>query len=372
MAATAVGLLGGITWLAWRVRRPCPYLLAGWFWFLGTLVPVIGLVQVGSAALADRYTYFPLIGVFIAVAFGSRDLAERFRIPKTALAAAAALILATCLVLTEKQVGYWYDSESLFARAIAVTQDNYNARINYGVALDQKGRLAEALAQYREAARLSPEISQVHYNLGGLLDKMGRPKEALPEQQQAVSLSPGKPLLHNSLGIVLAELGRFDEAEKEFKDAERLDPAYSWAHFEMGKLRLKQGRDAEAIDEFREALRLDPDNYQILTFVAHVLATDENPQGRDGKSALVLAAKANALTGGTQPYVLDALGMACAETGDFTNALELTQRAFEIATAGKMKKLESLQQRVEFYKNHQPWRESFRFTNAPLEELPKS
>jgi len=372
MTATAVGLLGGITWLAWRIRRPCPYLLVGWLWFLGTLVPVIGLVQVGSAAMADRYSYFPLIGVFIAVTFGFRDLANRFKFPKAAVAAAAVLILAACLVLTEKQVRYWYDSESLFAHTLAITQDNYNARIDYGVALEQKGRLAEALAQYEEAERLSPENSQAHYDTGNLLLKMGRLPEALSELQQAVQISPQKPLMHNCLGIVFTELGRFDEAEKEFKETERLDPAYAWMHFEMAKLRLKQGRDAGAIDEFREALRLEPDNYQILTYVAHVLAADENPQGRDGRSALALAAKANALTGSSQPLVLDALGMACAETGDFTNALELTQRAFDIANAGRLKGLEPLQQRLELYKKHQPWRESFLFTKPPPEKLPKN
>jgi tetratricopeptide (TPR) repeat protein len=133
----------------------------------------------------------------------------------------------------------------------------------------------------------------------------------------------------------------------------------------MGKLLLKQGRDAGAIDEFRAALRLDPDNFQILAYTAHVLAADENPQIRDGRTALVLAVKAKALTGGAQPFVLDALGMACAETGDFTNALEVTQRAIDLATAAQMKKLEPLQQRLQLYKNHQPWRESFLATNAP-------
>ena len=133
----------------------------------------------------------------------------------------------------------------------------------------------------------------------------------------------------------------------------------------MGRLRLKQGRDAEAVDEFRAALRIDPNNFQILAYTAHVLAADENPQIRDGKTALVLAVKAKVLTDGAQPLVLDALGMACAETGDFTNALEVTQRAIDLATAARMKKLEPLQQRLELYKNHRPWRESFRATNAP-------
>jgi tetratricopeptide (TPR) repeat protein len=373
MAATAIGLLGGISWFVWRTRRQHPCLLVGWLWFLGTLVPVIGLVQVGSAAMADRYTYFPLVGVFIAVAFGVRDLAKRFQLPKAAVAAAAALTLAGCLVLTENQLRYWHDSESLFAHTLAVTvEDNPYAQINYGVALEQKGRLAEALVQYREVARMAPDNFEARYNIGNLLDKMGQPEEALPELRKAVQLNAKLPSFHDALGAVLVELGRFDEAMSQFTEAARLDPAYPAAHFDMGKVLLKQGRDSGAIDEFRAALRLDPDNFQILAYTAHVLAADENPQIRDGKAALVLAAKANALTGGAQPFVLDALGMACAETGDFTNAQEVTESAIDLATAAKIKKLEPLQQRLRLYKNHQPWRESFLATNAPAKEIPKN
>ena len=171
---------------------------------------------------------------------------------------------------------------------------------------------------------------------------------------------------------MLVELGRFDEAMSQFNEAARLDPTYPWAHFETGKMRLKQGRDAEAMDEFREALRIGPDNFQILAYTAHVLAADENPKIRDGQTALVLAVKAKVLTDGAQPFVLDVLGMACAETGDFTNAQEVTQRAIDLATAAKMKKLEPLQQRLQLYKNHQPWRESFLFTNPPPTEIPKN
>jgi tetratricopeptide (TPR) repeat protein len=373
MVATAVGLLGGISWLVWRTRRPCPYLLVGWLWFLGTLVPVIGLVQVGKAAMADRYTYFPLVGVFIAVAFGVRDLANRLHFPKAAVAVAAAVTLALCLMLTKNQLRYWHDSESLFVHAIAVTtEDNPYARINYGVALEEKGRLVEALAQYREAARLAPDNVEVRYNVGNLLDKMGQPEEALPELLKAVQLNPKLPSLRDALGAVLVEHGRFDEAMGQFAEAARLDSAYPAAHFDMGKALLKQGRDAGAMDEFRAALRLDPDNFQILAYTAHVLAADDHPQIRDGKTALVLATRANSLTDGAQPFVLDALGMACAETGDFTNAQEVTQKAIDLATAGQMKKIEPLQQRLQLYKNHQPWRESFLATNAPVKEIPRN
>jgi Flp pilus assembly protein TadD len=367
MTATASAVvLVIISSFVWRAGRAHAYLPVGWLWFLGTLVPVIGLVQVGSAALADRYTYIPSIGVFIAVTFGICGLADRFQFPKKAIAAAAALILAICLILTENQLRYWHDSETLFAHALAVTKNNHVAHVNLGVALEQKGELNEALAEYRAAEELAPELYHIHNNLGNLLDNLGHPNEALIEYRWAVLLSPGRPSLHNGAGMILAELGRFDEALRQFKEAARLDPAYPWAHLEIGKLRLKQGRDAEAIDEFRAALRIDPDNFQILAYTAHVLAADENPQIRDGRTALVLAIKAKLLTGETQPYVLDALGMACAETGDFTNALEEAQRALDLAAAAKMKKLEPLQQRLELYKNQQPWRESFLATNPPV------
>jgi len=332
MTATAVAVLGTISWLAWRTRRQCPCLLIGWLWFLGTLVPVIGLVQVGSAALADRYTYFPLVGIFIAVAFGVRDLTSRFQLPKPAVIAAAALALAACLVLTENQLRYWHDSKSLFAHALAVTDDNINAHIDYGVALEQEGQFAGALAQYREAARIDPDSVAAHFNIGNLLDKMGKPAEALPELRKAVLLDPTQAHAHNVLGSVL----------------------------------LKEGRDAEAIEEFRQALRIEPDNFQTLAYTAHVLAAEQNPEVRDGKAALVFAIKANILSGGTQPFVLDVLGMACAEVGRFDEAQQAAQQAIALATAAKMNKLESLQQRLELYKNHQPWRESFRATNAPV------
>ncbi len=369
ITAAAVVLIS-ISVSVWLMRRHQPYLLVGWLWFLGTLVPVIGLVQVGIAALADRYTYFPLIGVFIAVAFGVRDLAKRFHFPKTAIAVAAALILAGCLVLTENQLRCWRDSESLFFHAAAI-KDNNIAHLNLGAIYQDEGRLNEALAEYRASAQVAPGYSRVHSNLGSVLDALGRPEEALAEYRLALQLEPNSPLLHDGIGIVFVELGHFDEAMSQFSEAARLDPAYPWPYFQMGKGLLQQGRDAEAIGKFREALRINPDNFQILAFVAHVLAADEKPEVRDGQTALVYAARANFLSDGAQPFVLDALGMACAEVGHFDDAREVTQKAINLAIAAKMENLEPLRQRLELYRNHQPWRESFLSTNLPSKELPK-
>ncbi len=369
----AAAILISLSAAAWRARKHSPYALVGWLWFLGTLVPVIGLAQVGGAALADRYTYFPLVGVFLVVAFGIRDLARRFQFPKPAVIAAAVMILAGCLVLTENQLRYWCDSESLFTRALEATKDNYLAHLNLGSVFQNDGRLNEALAEYREAVRLSPVYFRGHSNLGILLDDMGRPEEALAEYRLALRLKQNLPTLHEGMGIVLVELGRFDEAMSEFAAAARLDPAYPWPYFQMGKALLQQGRDAEAIGKLREALRIDPDNYQILAYAARVLAADEKPEVRDGQTALVYAVKANALSDGTMPFVLDALGMACAETGRFDDAQQATERAVKIATAAGMKQnVASLQQRLQLYQNRLPWRESFLSTNTPPGNLPKN
>ena len=335
-AATYSAALLIISWLVWRGSRTCPYLLVGWLWFLGTLVPVIGLVQVGGAALADRYTYFPLVGIFIAVTFGIGDLAKRFQFPKIILAAAAAAVLAACLILTENQLRYWRDSETLFTHALAVTEDNHVAHVDLGVALEQKGELNEALAEYLAAEKIAPELYHIHNNLGNLLDKLGQPEAAIAEYQQAVLLNPSLPVLHVRLGDLL----------------------------------LQQGRDTEAMQQLNEAVRLDPLNYQTLAHAAYIFAANENPAARDGKTALVLAVKASVLSGGTQPLVFDILGMAFAENGDFSNAQICAQNALDLATAAKMKKLEPIQQRLQLYKNHQPWRESFLATNAPATAVP--
>ena len=361
----SVAALIFISAAAWRWRKAKPHFLIGWLWFLGTLVPVIGLVQVGGAAMADRYTYIPSIGFFMAVVFLARDFAVRFQIPKLAVTTASILLLAGCIFATEKQLRFWRDSETLFRRTLAVTQNNDIALVNLGVALEAQNRLDEALAVYRQAAKLETGRYQLHNNLGSILDKLGRHAESLAEYREAIRLRPGDAFLHDSAGSELAALGQFNDALKEFSEAERLNPTYAQPHAETAKVFLLQGRDIEAVDELRAALRVEPDNFQILAYTAHVLAANQNAAARDGRSALVLAIKANNLTGGSQPVVFDVLGMACAETGDFTNAQSAAQTALDLANAAQMKNLDPIRQRIELYKNHQPWRESFRAINVP-------
>ena len=358
-----------ISTFAWRCRQAHPYVLMGWLWFIGTLVPVIGLVQVGGQAMADRYTYIPSIGFFIAVVFLLADFAAKIQTPKIIAAGFAAAVLTGCVLATEYQLQFWRDSESLFRRAIAVTTDNDIALLNLGVALDVQSRFDEALTVYQASEKIDGGRHQIHNNLGNVFDKLGRHVESLAEYQQAVQLRPNDAFLHNSVGSEFAALGQYDAAMKEFAEAQRLNPNYAQPHMEIAKVFFQQGRDLEGVSELRTALRIEPENYQILAAAAHYLAANENNAARDGQAALVLAIKANVLSGRVQPMVFDVLGMACAETGDFTNAQVCAQNAIDLVVATKLTGLEIIQHRWELYGKRQPWRESFRATNAPVKNL---
>ena len=361
----SVAVLLIISLIACRLRRRQPYLLTGWLWFLGMLVPVIGIVQVGGAALADRYSYLSSVGIFFAVTFAACDLAARFRIPKSVLASTAILILGACVVTMETQLHYWQNSVTLFRHALAVTADNDISRNSLGVGLEREGRLAEAAEQYRIATALEPDRFEAHHNLADALDRLGHPQEALVEHRKAVQIAPHKAFLHNSLAMALASAGQTGEALQEYAEAARLDHQYVWPHVGIAKIYLRQGRDAEALNELRTALKIEPDNADVLAFTAQVLASAEDPSVRNGNAAFVLAAKANVLTGGHRPKVLDILGMACAEMGKYDDAQMAAQLALQAATAEKMTGLDPIQQRLDLYKKHQPWRDSFGNTNAP-------
>jgi tetratricopeptide (TPR) repeat protein len=370
-AAVAAAVLIFISAAVWFGRKRGPYLLVGWLWFLGTLVPVIGLVQVGSAAMADRYTYFPLVGIFLAAAFLADDCARRFGFLKIPISIAAVLILAACVALTERQLSYWCDDETLFRHNIALTKDNAAAHTDLGVALQKQDRKAGAMAEFRKALQIAPDLVEAHNDLANLLDDAGKPEEALAEYQEALRLNPDATPSHNNLGALYVELGRFDAAMKQYAESARLDPDDWHPPYLTGQALLKQGRDAEAISCFRKAVLLGPDNFEMLAFVARVLASDENPRARDGHAAFVMASKANALGGGFQPATLGALAMAYAELGHFDDAQKAAQDAVTLARHYNMTNDAAvIQRQLELYKNRRPWRESFLATNTPPKILP--
>ena len=285
-------VLCGITTLAiWRWRRS-PYLAVGWFWFLGTLVPVIGLVQVGMQSMADRYTYVPLIGLFVALTWGAWEIFGGRIQYKFIWATVACGILAVCFRLTTSQAGYWRNSETLFAHALQVTRNNPVAEYSYGAALVPQNRVDEAFPHFEEAVRLKPDYAEAHnnigltlvlrgkfdeaiehyrtalqakpgsgethYNLGRVLAMAGRSDEAVTEYQTALNLQPHMLEARNSLGIVLGEQGKFDEASAQFQEILRRKSDYADAHFNFGNLLLRQGRLDEAIARLSEAAKLKP------------------------------------------------------------------------------------------------------------------
>ena len=299
-------VLCAITAIALRRWRRSPWLAVGWFWFLGTLVPVIGLVQVGMQSMADRYTYIPLIGLFIALTWGAWEIfGSRIR-HKSIWAATACGILAACFGFTFSQAGYWRDSETLFARTLQVTRDNPVAEYSYGAALVQKGRVDEAFPHFLDAVRLKPDYAEahnnigltlvlrgqfdeaiehyhaalraksgsgeIHYNLGRVFAMAGRRDEAATEYETALKLQPHMLEARNSLGIVLGEQGKFDEAAARFKEILKQKPDYADAHFNFGNLLLRQGKLDEAITSLSEAAKLKPGDTDAHQKLALALA----------------------------------------------------------------------------------------------------
>jgi Flp pilus assembly protein TadD len=246
-----------VTILVIRVLPRWPYLAVGWLWYLVTLLPVIGLVQAGAQARADRFTYIPMIGVSIALVWGASEALEAWPHIRLALAAA---VCSVCLVLTWLQVGYWRDSISLYQHAIDVTSDNYVARFNLASVLEARGNSAEAVAQLRETVRIRPYFATAHAELGQLLAGQGQPEEALGELQAAVRLKPDSADAHFRLGSVLGTLGRAGDAAEEFSQAIRLQPENADAHYNLG-IALAQGdKLPEAAREFSATVGLRPDD----------------------------------------------------------------------------------------------------------------
>jgi tetratricopeptide (TPR) repeat protein len=259
-AALLLVLLTAIFTLA-AVRYP--YLLVGWLWFLGTLVPTIGLVQVGSQSMADRYMYLPGIGLFVMLAWGVTDLLKGRPFGRFVLTLAGFGAVAVCAACTLTQIGYWHDSEKLYRHAMEVTSDNYLAYDGLGSALAGQGRGSEALAMCRQSVRLMPSFAQGQYNLGTVLMKQGDLEGAVEHLTLAVQIYPAFAEAHINLGQAFFRQGRLKEAEAHLAMAPALVPDYPDAQYNLGTALLKQGRTGEAIEHLSRALRLRPDSAEV-------------------------------------------------------------------------------------------------------------
>jgi Flp pilus assembly protein TadD len=258
-------VLSAVAWLAGRQR---PYLPVGSFWFVGTLVPVIGIVQVGEQGFADRYTYVPLIGLFIVVVWGVNDLIQwsnpsnpRYRVAVPSVAAAGIGVAIVALMLTSRvQVGYWRDSETLFRRALAVTERNHTAHINLALALADQDRLDEVIVHLREAVRIKPDHPKAQHNLGVALSHRGQSVEAHRHLLRSVELQPADAKAQFNLGVSFSELGQIDEAIARFSKTIELDPTHAPAYYRCGTLLAKQKRWDEAIAHLSRSVGIYPRN----------------------------------------------------------------------------------------------------------------
>jgi tetratricopeptide (TPR) repeat protein len=364
-----------------------PYLLMGWLWYLGTLIPVIGLVQAGNQSSADRYTYVPLIGLFIIVVWGAADLLEAVKVRRSVAGFISALVLLSLAVDTTYQLQFWKNGIKLFGRALAITTDNAVAQNNYAVALVEAGDTRDALAHYAEAARLAPDdaLSQDNYgaalaragqtdaaieefkaairlqpnsadaynNLGVALTGEGLYDQAASALSRALAIDPGNADVHYNLGLALLSLQRVPDAMQELSEAVNLNPALPKAQYQLGHCLAMMHQPEAAVSHLREAIRLQPDWIEPLNALAWILSTDGDGSVRNGPEAVKLAESATTLSQGQQPLILNTLAAAYAEAGRFDDATNTVSHAIALAQrSGQSRLAAQMQSFLQLYQQH--------------------
>jgi tetratricopeptide (TPR) repeat protein len=370
--ALSLVLLVAISMGCFIFRRRCRYLLVGWLWYLGMLVPMIGIIQAGKFLRADHYTYLPQIGLYILLTWMVVELAAGWRNRRWLLGSGAMIILGVLIACARTQTTYWRNSETLWTHALACTTDNIiahnnlgdaffrqgrmdeavsqyqqtlaikpdNAEANYdlGIVYFQQGRLDEALAQFQKTLAIKPSYTDEHYNyadiynnLGNVFLRQGRMDEAVAQFQMALAINPKDANTHYNLGNAFRRQGGVNEAIAEFEKALAIKPQFAEAHYNLGNAFLQQGHVDEAITHFQKALTIKPDYVEAQNNMAWVLATCPQASLRNGIKAVGLAERANQITGGGKPVVLCTLAAAYAEAGRFPEAIETVQRALHLA-----------------------------------------
>ena len=252
-------LLAGISTGAFVLRRQWPYFLTGWLWYLIMLVPVIGIVQVGVQARADRYTYLPQIGLYLLLTWAAADLCAGWRHRRVVLGGGATIILVALIFCARGQTSYWRNSESLWTHTLACTSDNAMAQNLLGNALIKKGSADEAASHCQMALQIKPDYVDAHINLGDALLQKGKVDEAIVHFQKALQIKPGYVEVHNNLGSALLQKGNVDEAISQYQKALQIRPGYAEACNNLGVILLQKGKVDEAISHCQKALQINPD-----------------------------------------------------------------------------------------------------------------
>jgi tetratricopeptide (TPR) repeat protein len=319
----SVGLLIAISLAVFLLRRQ-RYLLTGWFFYLVMLAPVIGILQVGSQAHADRYTYLPEIGLALLVTWAAADLSARWRYRALLLGVSSLAIVVALTFAARIQASYWKDSETLWIRALSRTVDNLMAELDLGEALYGLGRTREALSHFDRALQIDPTQT------GG----------------------------YSSMGAALLEIGRPDESLATLRKAIELEPKNSDAHYNLGNTFLALGRAQDAVDEYNKALDLKPDDTEVMNNLAWVLATSPDALARDGEKAVQVAERADTLTNYASPIISATLAAAYAEADRFPDAVKTAQRAIQLALKeGNNSRAEAIRTQLTAYESGNAFRD---------------
>ncbi len=269
--APSLVLLAGISAGVFVLRRRCPCFLTGWLWYLIMLTPVIGILQVGFQARADRYTYLPQIGLYLLLAWAAAELCAGWRHRRVVLGGLATVILAALIFRARAQTAYWRNSETLWIHTLACTSDNIVAQNNLGYDLRQKGRVDEAIAHFQKALQIKPDYAEAHVNLGEALFQQGKVDEAMIHFQKALQIRPDYAEAHNNLGNALLQKGRVDEAITHLQKALQIIPGFVKARASFGNALLQKGNVDEAIVQYQTALQIKPDYAEAYNILGYAL-----------------------------------------------------------------------------------------------------
>lgn len=330
-AVVAGGILAAISILVLCSYRRRPYLPVGWLWYLGVLVPVIGIAQIGFHSMADRYTYLPLIGVFIIATWGVADLTRSVPHRAVLLSAAASVVLAACTLATLQQVRYWHDTETLWQHAVEVDPNNHLAHMAYIDQLRASGKEEEALYAMEVMIRLRPKLALWHNNFGVDLWKAGREAKALQHFSDAVQLDPKFDNALNNLGLAYSKMGRWKEANESYRTLVELQPENVKARCELAYSYEQLGDSKSARDEYRESIKLDPAWPAAAREAALQLATSSDPKQRDVAEALKLARQANHALEKPSCESLETLAIVLAANGKFEEAIATAKQALALS-----------------------------------------
>jgi Flp pilus assembly protein TadD len=360
LVTSAIVLLA-ITAVTILQRRQRPFLLVGWLWFLGVLIPFIGLVQAHVQAMADRFVYVPIIGVFIMAVWGVAALPPTLPYRKGIQRSLAAVALLACVVVSSIQLGHWRNSITLMKRAIQVAGGNYLVHEMLGNAFAEKGELDAALVEYQTAVQLKPTEASPWQRTGVVLTQQGKAAEAIPYLEKAIQLAPTWPEPRKRLAQALSSQGRRDEARSVYLSLIPLTPPTAEHQRNLADTLAEGQQVSEAIHHYREALRLKPDHVLVINNLAWLRATAPQPEWRDGKEAVALAEQACSLTGRRNPSFLGTLAAAYAEAGRFPEAVATIQEAMKVAKAvGSEAILPVQSQMLAQFQSGQPFHEPLR------------